>query len=56
MIPKKENRFEGIYVATICPMHKDGSIDEEGLIVAKFEAYTTVDELEAALVTVLATN
>ena len=26
-----EHNFEGIYVATICPMHKDGSIDEEGL-------------------------
>ena len=31
-------------------------IDEQGLIAAKFEAYTTVDELEAALVTVLTTN
>ena len=26
-----EHNFEGIYVATICPMHTDGSIDEEGL-------------------------
>ena len=26
-----KNKFRGIYVATICPMHKDGSIDEEGL-------------------------
>jgi 4-hydroxy-tetrahydrodipicolinate synthase len=25
------NKFGGIYVATICPMHKDGSIDEKGL-------------------------
>ena len=32
MISEKENKFEGIYVATICPMLKDGNIDEEGLI------------------------
>ena len=32
MISEKENKFEGVYVATICPMHKDGNIDEEGLV------------------------
>jgi len=32
MLSGSEQKFGGIYVATICPMHKDGSIDEEGLI------------------------
>ena len=32
MLYGNEHKFEGIYVATICPMHKDGSINEEGLI------------------------
>ena len=32
MLSKNKHKFGGIYVATICPMHKDGSINEEGLI------------------------
>ena len=31
MLSKNKHKFGGIYVATICPMHKDGSINEEGL-------------------------
>ena len=32
MLSINKHKFGGIYVATICPMHKDGSINEEGLI------------------------
>ena len=32
MLYGNEHKFEGIYVATICPMHKDGRIDEEALV------------------------
>ena len=31
MLSKYKNNFSGIYVATICPMNFDGSINEEGL-------------------------
>ena len=31
MLSKYKKNFEGIYVATICPMNFDGSINVEGL-------------------------
>ena len=31
MIPERSHPFNGIYAATLCPLHEDGSIDEETL-------------------------
>lgn len=31
MIPNTDRPFDGIYVATVCPMHSDGAIDEAAL-------------------------
>jgi 4-hydroxy-tetrahydrodipicolinate synthase len=31
MLIKNKNDFKGIYAATICPMHSDGRINEEGI-------------------------
>jgi len=31
MIPSRPNPFHGIYAATLCPLHADGSIDEQTL-------------------------